>query len=85
MIGTLKPKDAKPRERVLSDAELTAIWRACGDDAYGRIIRLLILLGARRDEIGGNLFARVSDLEGRGRPGRCPQAGARTNGRTRCR
>ncbi len=52
VIGTLKPKDAKPRERVLSGAELAAIWHACGNDAYGRIIRLLVLLGARKREIG---------------------------------
>jgi integrase len=64
VIGTLKPKDAKSRERVLSDAELTAIWRACGDDAYGRIIKLLVLLGARRDEIGGLCWCEFSDLEG---------------------
>ena len=53
IIGTIQPKDSKARERVLSDDELAAIWRACKDDDYGRIIRLLILLGARRQEIGG--------------------------------
>jgi len=47
IIGTIQPKDSKARERVLSDDELAAIWRACKDDDYGRIIRLLILLGAR--------------------------------------
>jgi integrase len=52
IIGTLKPKEGKPRERVLSDTELAAVWRACGDDDYGRIIRLIILLGCRRQEIG---------------------------------
>jgi len=30
---------AKPRDRVLSDDELRAVWNACGDDEYGRIIR----------------------------------------------
>ena len=29
IVGTLKPQDAKPRERVLDDGELAAIWRAC--------------------------------------------------------
>jgi Arm DNA-binding domain len=29
VVGTLKPADAKPRERTLSDAELSNIWRAC--------------------------------------------------------
>jgi integrase len=43
---------AKARERVLTDKELAAIWHACGDDDFGRIIRLLILTGARREEIG---------------------------------
>jgi integrase len=52
--GSPRPKDPKPRDRVLDDAELVAIWKACGgDDDAGRIIRLLILLGARRQEVGG--------------------------------
>ena len=52
VIGTPNPKMAS-RDRVLSDEELAAIWRASGDDDYGRIIRLLILTGCRRGEIGG--------------------------------
>lgn len=39
VIGTRKPQDAKPRDRVLGNDELTAIWRACSDDEYGRIVR----------------------------------------------
>jgi integrase len=53
VLGTEQPKRASPRERVLSDDELAAIWNACGDDDYGRIVRLLILLGQRRQEVGG--------------------------------
>jgi integrase len=53
VIGTLKPQGSRPRERVLSDGELAAIWKACGDDDHGRIIKLLILCGARASEIGG--------------------------------
>jgi integrase len=49
---SVKPAEIKPRERVLDDAELAAIGRAAGDDEYGRIIRLLILTGCRRAEIG---------------------------------
>src|SRR5262245_41190979 len=60
VIGTIQPKDGKPRERVLSDNELAAIWNACKDDDYGRIVRLLILLGARRQEIGGLRWSEVS-------------------------
>src|SRR5262249_39876898 len=52
VIGTIQPKNSKPRERTLSDAELAAIWNACGEDGYGKIVKLLILVGARRQEIG---------------------------------
>jgi integrase len=52
-VGTNRPGESKPRERVLSDAELAAIWHAAPPDNYGRIIKLLILSGCRREEIGG--------------------------------
>jgi integrase len=50
---TNRPADEKPRERVLSEAELAAIWAALPDSDYGRIVKLLILTGQRREEIGG--------------------------------
>ena len=53
VANTNPPKNSAARERVLSDAELAAIWRACGDDDFGRIVRLLALTGCRRQEIGG--------------------------------
>lgn len=44
----------KPRERTLSDAEIKAIWLASrGDSDYSRIVRLCLLTGGRREEIGG--------------------------------
>jgi integrase len=59
VIDTERPKTNGPRERVLSDDELAAIWRACGDDDYGRIIRLLILTGCRRAEIGDMTWTEI--------------------------
>src|SRR5262249_37324936 len=53
VIGTTKLKNGKPSDRVLDDDELVAIWNACSDDDYGKIIKLLILTGCRRQEIGG--------------------------------
>jgi integrase len=61
VIGTPKPKDGKPRDRVLSDSELAAIWRACGDGDFGKIVKLLILLGCRRAEIGGMRWSEFND------------------------
>jgi integrase len=59
VIGTHEPAQNRPRERVLSDDELTAIWRACGDDEYGKIVKLLILTGCRREEIGGMCWTEI--------------------------
>jgi integrase len=58
-IGT-QVAPAQPRTRVLSTAELAAVWHACEDDAYGAIVRLLILTGQRRQEIGGLRFCEVT-------------------------
>jgi integrase len=60
VFGTTKLPEVS-RDRVLSAPELAAVWLACGDrqnpmappsDDYGRIVRLLILTGQRRDEVG---------------------------------
>jgi integrase len=55
VLATLDPgEDAEPRDRVLSDKELVTIWNtAGGGDDFSKIVRLLILTGCRRDEIGG--------------------------------
>jgi integrase len=53
VIGTNNPSAGVPaRDRVLSDQELAAVWASCLDDNFGRIVKLLILLGCRREEIG---------------------------------
>ena len=43
---TEKPCEEKSRDRVLTDAELTTVWKACLDDHYGAIIKLLMLTGS---------------------------------------
>ncbi len=59
---TAKPAIEASRERVLSDAELAATWHATGGDAdHDRIVRLLMLTGCRRDEVGR---MRWSELDG---------------------
>jgi integrase len=64
-VGTRKPQLPPPRDRTLLDAELAAIWLASGDDDAGRIVRLLILSGARRSEIGGMRWSEINFDNGR--------------------
>jgi integrase len=61
VVGTDTPKAAPPRQRVLSGSELASVWRACEADEYGKCVRLLILTGCRRSEVGG---LRWSELDG---------------------
>jgi integrase len=51
--GAIRPEDAESCSHVLTDDELGRVWRACKDDDFGRVVRLLILTGCRRQEIGG--------------------------------
>jgi integrase len=52
VTGTNNPrKGIGPRQRVLGDDELRIVWRACDDDDFGRLVRLLMLTGCRRDEL----------------------------------
>ncbi|HVQ81986.1 MAG TPA: integrase arm-type DNA-binding domain-containing protein, partial [Pseudolabrys sp.] len=55
VTGTAKADEGGPRERVLSEAELAEVWNVLGASAshpYSDIVRLLILTGQRRQEIG---------------------------------
>ena len=56
-------KNIAKRERVLSDQEITEVWRAAGDAAapYGMIIRMLILTGQRRGEVAGMVWDELSE------------------------
>jgi integrase len=58
--------DQAARERALTVPELAAVWRALDqigicDGAYASIVRLLILTGQRREEIGGLRFDEFRD------------------------
>ena len=54
-------REEKSRDRVLSDAELKAIWAACLDDHSGAIIKLLMLTGQRVNEIAALRWDEVHD------------------------
>jgi integrase len=83
VINTNK-REERPRERVLTDAELRLVWRALTDNQYSTIIRLLFLTGQRVSEITGlrwseiDLHRGVISLPGdrtkNGRPHEIPMA-----------
>ena len=51
---------SQARERVLTADELVAIWQATGEDQpYHRIVRLLLLTGQRRTEVGAMDWSEV--------------------------
>ncbi|HFD15427.1 MAG TPA: DUF4102 domain-containing protein [Rhodospirillales bacterium] len=64
--GLERPSPKKKPPRVLKDDELVTVWRAAERIGfpYGHIIRLLILTGCRREEIGGLCWSEVHDLDG---------------------
>lgn len=51
--GTGKASEGNGRDRVLSEPELAQVLNALGSDPFSEIIRLLVLTGARRSEVGG--------------------------------
>lgn len=66
-ISGMKPlSKEKPRERVLTDNELGALWAACGDEGYpfGECMKLLMLSGQRRAEVAEMRWSEL-DLEKR--------------------
>jgi integrase len=64
--GVDDPAAETTRDRVLSDAELAALWRAADADGFpfGPMVKLLILTGCRRDEVRKAPWAEF-DLEKR--------------------
>ncbi|UPT97662.1 integrase family protein [Bradyrhizobium barranii subsp. apii] len=64
VLGTNRPAQPGSRERVLTETELSVIWHACGDDDYGRIVRLLLVTAQRRDEVGSMQWAELNTSSG---------------------
>jgi integrase len=64
VLGTNKATEEISRDRVLSGEELAAIWTEAGRGDYGAILRLLILTGQRREEVGGMRWSEI-DLDKR--------------------
>ena len=61
VFGTNKQSKAKSRERILTDDELVAVWTAAPASDFGRIVKLLMLTGQRREEIAALQRAEIGD------------------------
>jgi integrase len=63
MADLPKPGSETRRDRVLTDEELIAVWQASQklSHPFGEAVRLLILTGARREEIGQLQWSEVED------------------------
>lgn len=59
VTGTAKADEGGTRDRVLSQAEVTALLKSLGTDQFSDIIRLLILTAQRREEIGGLRWSEI--------------------------
>jgi integrase len=64
VIGCNKQVENDPRERTLTDTEVGKLWLSLADSDYGRIIRLILLTGCRREEIASLQWSEV-DFEAR--------------------
>jgi integrase len=65
-IGMRAPSRVISRDRVLSDEELTAIWRSAEQMGwpFGRLVHLLILTAQRRDEVSSIRWQDLDQDEG---------------------
>src|SRR5262249_46242340 len=59
-VAFTEMREEKSRDRVLTDGELAAIWNALPEGDYGRIVKLLMLTGQRREEIGGLRWSEIA-------------------------
>lgn len=79
MARMQQPKTPASRERVLTDEELGKVWRACGEDNFGRLVKCLVLTGQRRGELSsgekfveGEVLVIPASLAKNGREHRVP-------------
>jgi integrase len=61
--GVHRPDAPKARDRVLNEAEIVKFWKAAKGEqnAFGVILRLLLLTGCRLNEVAGMLREELSD------------------------
>jgi integrase len=64
VVGSNRQEENGHRERSLGDDEVAKLWLEAPANDYGNVVRLLLLTGCRREEIGSLRWSEV-DLEAR--------------------
>jgi integrase len=60
VMGVPKPAPEVRRARVLTEDEFARVMKACRNDDFGRIVRLLLMTGQRRDEVADMAWAELN-------------------------
>ena len=59
VLGIRRRGGNTSRDRVLTPAELADVWHSCEETDYGRVVKLLLLTGQRRNEIANLLWSEI--------------------------
>jgi integrase len=64
IVRGMSRNHAAPRSRILSDEELRTVWHtAATQGAFGRMVRFLLLTGARRTEAAAMQWSELTDAD----------------------
>lgn len=63
VVGISKRTTGEAKSRVLDDAELSEVWRHAGTGNHGLIVKMLILTGQRRNEIGSLRWSEFNEAK----------------------
>src|SRR5262249_7250237 len=61
IVRGMKRSTAKSRERILTDDEIRAVWKATAEGTFGGFVRLALLTGQRKDKLKTLRWTDVSD------------------------
>jgi integrase len=62
--GVERPVRNPPRDRVLDDREIVALWNACaGEGPAGQAVKLLLMTGCRKTEVFGARWSEIDAAE----------------------
>ncbi|MBN9603767.1 MAG: tyrosine-type recombinase/integrase [Afipia felis] len=64
VVGTIRPGSELKRDRVLSSLELRSICDSLNPNDYGCIVKILLLTGQRREEVGDMRWSELNFEEG---------------------